>query len=95
MHVAITSLTLTFIIVASSDTDTNSVTFNIFFSSFCLFCSTTARSLAANRLSLRYFDPFVFFEEVSLAKVSFICLCTCLSSTSFFTGRFLFLLNES
>ena len=89
MHVEIISVTGTFIIIASSLAETNSVTFRIFLS--CSILSSTSRCfwLTASLFSLLYLDPFDFPLVVSLASVSFICFCTSSSSTSALTGLFL------
>ena len=83
MSVEMTFVTGTSIIVASSDTVTNSVSFSV------LLCLRSARaswlsfSWAASRFSLRYLAPFLFWVfEVRRAKVSLTWRATASSSTS-------------
>ncbi len=93
IHVPMTWLTPTFIIVASSLTVTNSVSFSTLLSADCAAISSCMRSCTASRFSLRYFAPFLFCPfEVSRASVSFTWRATSSSFTSSMRWlRFLFL----
>ena len=72
INVDITFVTGIFIIVANSDTVTNSVNFNILLSLRSALASALRRSCTASRFSLRYLAPFLFWLLlVKRARVSF------------------------
>ena len=92
IQVPMTLLTGTFIIVASSLTVTNSVSFSVLLSAACSCISSLRRSCTASRFSRRYFAPFLFWLlVVSLASVSFTWRATSSSLTSTGLGWLRFL----
>ena len=83
MHVPITWFTDTFIMLASSLTVTNSVSFSILLSALASARCSFRCSCTASRFSLRYLAPFLFCPLlVSLASVSFTWRATSSSFTS-------------
>ena len=89
MQAVMTSVTLTSIMVASSLTVTNSVTFSTLFSFSWRSSSSFIRADTASRLSRRCFDVLNFGPlAVRRARVSLICFCTSSSLTSAFTTGF-------
>ena len=85
MQAVMTSVAETFIIVASSATVTNSVTFRMERSCSSRWNSSFMRSATASRFSLRYFEPLLLaFFDVRRASVSFTCFET---SSSLISGR--------
>ena len=84
ISVEITWVTPTFIIVASSDTVTNSVSFSILLSLRSALASAESFSCTASRFSLRYLAPFLVWLclLVRRASVSFTWRATSSSFTS-------------
>ncbi len=83
ISVEMTCVTEMFIIVASSDTVTNSVSFNTLLSFFSARASASSFSCTASRFSLRYLAPFLFWLLlVKRANVSFTWRATSSSLTS-------------
>ena len=90
-----TWFTPTFIIVASSETVTNSVSLSTLLCAASAAISSLMRSCTASRFSLRYLAPFLFWLfEVRRASVSFTWRATSSSFTSrgFWLRFFLFFL---
>ena len=87
IHVPMTFVTGTFIIVANSLAVTNSVSFRILLSARSSRRSSSSRSRTCSRFSLRYLAPFVFLFDlfVRRASVSFTCLATSSSLISVLT----------
>ncbi len=93
IHVPITFVTGTSIIVASSLAVTNSVSFRILLSAASSFRRSSISARAFSRLSLRYLALLLpLFLFVRRARVSFTCFATSSSETSCLTGAFFFLL---
>ena len=91
IQVPITWFTPTFIMVANSETVTNSVSLSTLLCAASAAISSFIRSATASRFSRRYLAPFLFwFFDVRRARVSFTWRATASSSTSsdFWMGRF-------